>query len=175
MGRRNQRSQLNWPHHSRRNKTFRKGLWLTKSSTRRRHGLAAIHSMMPVRRALHGVATLHRLLRRDRSAINCVCDQTASQDRDDTLSDQAHPVQATALQLTWSSGKAFIAADVLDILLKCQFFNGLPDEMRETGTILPSGIVHAAREMPSQAPDCTGSQAANPAGKCKPCLGAPSC
>jgi hypothetical protein len=45
---------------------------LHKGSVHRLHGLATILSVMPVRRARHGIATLHRLLRCCGAAVKCV-------------------------------------------------------------------------------------------------------
>ena len=46
---------------------------LHKGSVHRRHSVAAIFTVMTVRRARHRIAALHRLLRRRRSAaVKCV-------------------------------------------------------------------------------------------------------
>jgi hypothetical protein len=46
---------------------------LHKRSVHRRHGLAAILSVMPVRRARHRIAALHRLFWRRRSTtVKCI-------------------------------------------------------------------------------------------------------
>ncbi len=59
------------------------GRGLHKRSVRRRHVLAAIHAVMTVRRAMHGMAALHRLfgrrhglaVKRIRRQSECKCRQ----------------------------------------------------------------------------------------------------
>jgi hypothetical protein len=55
---------------------------LHKRSVHRRHGLAAILSVMTVRRARHRIATLHRLFwRRRGAAVECICREGDCEDR----------------------------------------------------------------------------------------------
>jgi hypothetical protein len=64
---------------------------LHKRSVHRRHGFAAILSVMTVRRARHRMATLHRLFRRRRgTAVECIPRESDCQYRQKNWLSQAH-------------------------------------------------------------------------------------
>jgi len=63
---------------------------LHKRSVHRLHGLATILSVMPVRRARHGIAALHRLFCRRGTAVECIRRESDCQHRQKNWLSQTH-------------------------------------------------------------------------------------